>query len=603
MGGSRLRSLCAVLLAFALVVSTAMVGAKPGPKAPPTASATASAPPAPPPASPEEAEARRHFEIGLKLYAEKAFEAALTEFEASYKLNPRPSALRNVAQCHRDMQHFAEAHDTYEKLLVVHAGQLSPTEKAAVVKAIKDLEVVTGSVELKVNEAGATVQIDARVVGTTPLDEPFRVDVGKHHVLKVFKSGFEPAEREVEVIAQVSLQLDVALVKEVKTGHVTIREETGKDVHVFVDDVDVGAAPWTGDLAAGPHSVELKGDKHAAPKQNIDVVTKGTFDIVIVALPLVGHLRVHTSLKSATITLDDKKVGDGTWEGDLSPGSYEVGAIAKGYAPYKHLVSVTKGQLVEEDVTLLALPPPPPPPPPPQPVRDDFAGLYGKFGVIGLFPLTGQPSFDPCNASSAPNVTCKHGGLDMRLGAKLHVGYAWGVFGFEFVGAFLYDLQHEIDRNVAGSGSPPSTINLDADATVSRSEAHKLGGWSTFFGIGPRVTSKDDAVRFTFGTAFGGTYRTTTYSLDALGTTQSASDVTSFAPALVVDAGLLLGSTPGTKFTIGVMAMLELSSAHSADLPAFRGTSPAVNVAARSQPVITGAQFFVGPTLGLQFGR
>jgi hypothetical protein len=598
----RLRALCAVLFAIALVASATIVRAKPGAKAPAATASVAPPPPPPPPASPEEAEARRHFEIGLKLYAEKAFDAALIEFEASYKLNARPSALRNVAQCSRDLKHFAEAHDTYERLLTVHASQLSPAEKAAVVKAIKDLEIVTGSVDLKVNEAGANVQVDDRAVGTTPLDKPVRVDVGKH-VIKVFKSGFEPAERPVEIIAQVSVGLDVTLVKEVKTGHVTIREETGKDVHVFVDDVDVGPAPWTGDLAAGPHSVELKGDKYAAQQRNIDVVTKGTFDIAIEALPLLGHLKIQTLGKIGALFVDDKKVGDGVWEGDLPPGSYEVSVTAKGYQPYKHLVSVTKGQLVEEDVTLVAVPPPPPPPPPPVPQVDPYVGLYAKLSVLGLFPLSGQPSLDPCSTSAAPS--CSKSGFDMRLGPRLNVGYAWGVFGFEFVGAFLIDLPHEIDRHVPGKGASSGTINLDTDDTFGRDESHKLSGWAIFSGIGPRVTSKDDAVRFTFGGAFGGVYRVTSYKLDLAGSTYSAPDVTGFAPALMVDAGLLLGSTPGLKFNIGVTAWLELTQSRTAD-PWGAGafpTSGTVHAVPRSQEVITGPQFFIGPTLGFQFGR
>src|SRR5207302_7621018 len=125
----------------------------------------------------------------------------------------------------------------------------------------------------------------------------------------------------------------------------------------------------------------------------------------------------------------------------------------------------------------------------------------------------------------------------------------WGVFGFEFVGAFLYDLQHELDRNVSGKGAAGTNINLDTDGTVTRSEAHKLGGWATFFGIGPRVTSKDDAVRFTLGSAFGGVYRVSSYSLDGLNNTYTAPDVTGFAPSLVLDAGLLLRSDPRPKVT------------------------------------------------------
>ena len=300
----RPRSACAIVLCLAVGVGkSAPVLAKPGAKPPPAASASASAPPAP--LTADEADARRHFEIGLKLYAEKAYDAALTEFEASYKLNPRPSALRNIAQSHRDLKHFAEAHDTYARLLDKHAGQLSPTEKAAVLKAMKDLEIVTGSIELTLTEPGAAVQVDGRAIGMTPLEKPFRVDPGTH-ALKIFKSGFEPIDREITLVAQQAEKLSITLVKENKTGHVTIREEGDKDVRVFLDDVDVGPAPWSGDLAPGQHTVELKGGGFAAAKRSFDLIAKGTLDVALVAQPLLGHLHVLTLSKLGALFLDGK---------------------------------------------------------------------------------------------------------------------------------------------------------------------------------------------------------------------------------------------------------------------------------------------------------
>src|SRR5262245_39721282 len=79
----------------------------------PRAAAALPAPPATPPDAAREAEAKKHFVAGVKLYAEKAYEAALLEFEHSYRLGGRASALKNVAQCYRDLKHFGEAYDAY----------------------------------------------------------------------------------------------------------------------------------------------------------------------------------------------------------------------------------------------------------------------------------------------------------------------------------------------------------------------------------------------------------------------------------------------------------------------------------------------------------
>jgi hypothetical protein len=608
---------CAPLVGLALAAFTATVLAKPPAKAAPpkpaastkasvSASASTPPPPPPPPLSAEEAEAKRHFEIGLKLYGEKVFESALIEFETSYKIIPRASALRNVAQCHRDLTHFAQAHETYARLLAAHGAQLTPKENAAIVKAMKDLEVVTGTVELKVDEPGASVQFDARAIGVTPLDKPFRADVGTHK-LRVLKSGFEPIEKDVTTLAQQSQVVTLTLVKENKTGHLTVREESGKEVHVFVDDVDVGPAPWSGDLAPGQHVIEVKGEGIGAPKRTIDLAAKGTLEVAIDAAPLMGHLKVATLSKLGDIFIDGKKVGDkpGEWEGDVPPGTYEVVVIAPGYEPYKHLVGVTKGQTVIEAVTLVPKPPPPKPLPPP---INPYKGLYAKFNVVGAFPLGGGPDIqDDCGGGTGGR--CSNGGFDAAVGTKLHVGYSWDVFGLEFVGAFLVDLPHNVDRTYNGTGVVTSGKVVGPTDDVARTETHKFHALSVFVGPGARVTSKDDAVRFTFGLSLGGVYRSLGYSRESLNDTWSPPNVNAVKPAMMLDAGLLLGSTPGTKFTLGVMAWMELAGRTDTEdggqRPAKTGGASPVDVKLLSPAanLSTGTRFFIGPTIGLQFGR
>ncbi|MEO7096905.1 MAG: PEGA domain-containing protein [Polyangiales bacterium] len=615
----RFRAL-APLVGLALVAVTATVLAKPPVVKPPapkpatsaktSASASASAVPTTPPPAPltaDELEGKRHFEIGLKLYGEKVYESALIEFETSYKLSPRASALRNVAQCHRDLTHFAQAHETYARLLAAHGAQLAPKENAAIVKAMKDLEVVTGTVELTVNEPGASVQFDARAIGVTPLDKPFRADVGTHK-LRVLKSGFEPIEKDVSTLAQQTQVVSLTLVKENKTGHLTVREESGKEVHVFVDDVDVGPAPWSGDLAPGSHVIEVKGEGIGAPKRTIELAAKGNLEVAIDATPLMGHLRVQTLNKLGEIFVDGKKVNEkpGEWEGDLAPGTYEVSVVAAGYEPYKHLVGVTKGQTVLEAVTLVAKPLPPPPLPPKE---NPYKGLYAKFNFIGAFPLSGGADLQN-NCNGGTGGTCSNGGFDAAVGPKLHVGYSWDFFSAEIVGAFMVDLPHHVDRSYKGNGATVVDKQLIGPTDdVARVETHKFQGFSSFFGPGARVTSKDDAVRFTFGLALGGVYRSLNYQRESLSDTWSPSKATTFAPGMMLDAGLLLGSTPGTKFTLGIMAWFEFTgrvdSEDGGQRSAKTGGTPSADVRLLSPPtsISTGMRFFLGPTIGLQFGR
>jgi hypothetical protein len=304
-----------VILLIALPLAAKPV---PPPAKKPAASASVSAstppPPPPPPTSPEEAEARRHFDTGLKLYKEKLFEAALLEFEQSYKIISRPSALRNVAQCQRDLKRFAEAYSAYERLLSVHGAQLTPVETQAVKKALKDIESVTGVLVFDVNEPGATITVDGREVAVTPVSGPIRADIGAHNI-RIVKSGFETFESNVKVLAMQSVSIEAKLVKDIKTGKVTIKDKNNANVHVVIDDVDRGAAPATVELSPGAHIVELRGEGLVSTRKTIEVATKTETEYVLEATALRGRLRIETLGKKGTIFVDGKKVADGAWEG------------------------------------------------------------------------------------------------------------------------------------------------------------------------------------------------------------------------------------------------------------------------------------------------
>jgi hypothetical protein len=73
-----------------------------------------------------------------------------------------------------------------------------------------ELEVETGQVVVLVNLAGASVFVDDRQVGTTPLTETLSLPPGRH-VLSVRAADHEDAEREFEVQAGAKQVLDIVL--------------------------------------------------------------------------------------------------------------------------------------------------------------------------------------------------------------------------------------------------------------------------------------------------------------------------------------------------------------------------------------------------------
>lgn len=262
--------------------------------------------PAKTPSASETADARRHFDAGLKLFQDRVYEAALVEFEQSYALGRRPSALRNVAQSQRELKRFAAAHATYESLLARHALEITPEERAEYSRAMTDLQLVTGLVELTTAE-GATVSVDGAAKGTAPLASPMRLDVGSHRA-RVEKQGQVARERDFVILAQQTVRVAVDLAAEVRTGTVRVRERTNHVVRVLVDGNDVGPAPWEGQLPAGKHQIEARGSRLEAPKQTIEVVSGAVVELVVDAIPMETRLRISVLPTSANILVDGNHV-------------------------------------------------------------------------------------------------------------------------------------------------------------------------------------------------------------------------------------------------------------------------------------------------------
>jgi hypothetical protein len=545
----------------------------------------------------DEATAKKNFESGLKLFGEGAYAEALVAFEASYRLGGRPSALKNVAQCHRNLKHFVEAYETYEQLIAAHGDKLPPPDKKAVDQALDELSVLTGAVAIAVSEAGADVEIDGKSIGTSPLPKPKRVSVGTHRV-KVSKASFEKVEQDVNVGSQETKKLDVKLEPEKLVGHVIVREPNGRDVKVFLDGEEKGPAPWEGDVAAGEHKIEVKGARFASESRKITITAKERVDIVLDAQPVTGHLRVTTIPASASIAIDGRTVGSGAWEGDLPEGPHKIEATAEGQPPQQREVFVGRGQMVVQEIPIVAalgLA---------RPV--DYRGIYVQLALFGGIGVAGKVS------NEQPSVLSRQGSAMLEAGATLRGGYSLGILSAELVGSFMFEHRDETLRTPQ-SGAGQQTYNDEAN------------GPNFFIGVGPRVTSKDDTIRFTFGIAPGIAIRNFDFHRDTNGGNNGGGNPNApFAPqnnatgsgngqdfsagyttfGFMADGGMLLGSTPGAKFYLGVNAWLDfgreivIGPETRSSLPDSAFTKPG-----RGILVSDGVQFIIGPTLGLRFGH
>jgi len=127
-------------------------------------------------------QARRHFGQGLKLYKDGDFDAALVQFERAYTVKPNFKVLYNIAQCYFELHQYVEARDTLARYLKDGAGAIDAERQSAVQNDLSELQRRIAHLTLQVNVPGATVFVDGKKAGTTPLGSAIDVNEGQRTI-------------------------------------------------------------------------------------------------------------------------------------------------------------------------------------------------------------------------------------------------------------------------------------------------------------------------------------------------------------------------------------------------------------------------------------
>jgi hypothetical protein len=571
----RARSLvAAVAIVLGRLVVPAPALAAPPPTAPPAAGAA------------DLAAAKKLFATGLKLYNEGSFREALSAFEKANAIAPRASLQRNIAQCHRDLKEFAAAYDAYGVLLARYGASMSVVDKRSIQHAIDELATLTGTIRIAVAELGATVSLDDHDAGTTPLAGPLRANVGPH-VVTVTKAGFETIRKEVKLSGGDEASVAGPLLPEVTTGHLAVTAPPDAKVEVFVDGIDVGPAPWEGDVKPGVHVIEARGPERLAPPKQVDVARRERVEMALELAAATGRVQIDTHTAEAAIAIDGAPVGKGVWEGTLPAGEHELTIEATGFRPYRRAFIVHAGETFNEDARLESETPANAPP--------SYEGLYSGLEFFGF----GTPS----GASNGIKKDCTgsqcQASSPIGAGLAVRFGYAFGWLGVEGMALGSYDYATASDTQ-ANAGM----------TDIGRSESyafHRFGGGGV---LGARFATKHPHIRLT-GALLGG-FETmgNIYELNAsttAGETQGQAQRTSStktytAPLLVADAGVLVGWANGAKLHVSLVTMLQFVGGPVMADPLGTLNLGSGSFTPPSLQVAQGTQVFVGPMIGFDFG-
>jgi hypothetical protein len=218
-------------------------------------------------------------EMDLLHYAD-----ALDSYTAAYELSHDPALLYNRARVLEALERYSDALEALERF----ATEASPELRARVPKLKELMADMSGRLtKLTVNcaVANARVLVRDKVVATTPVNAPIRINAGAAD-LEVVAEGYVPFRKRIELPKGGELAVDVALVARDAKGQLLVGSTpTGADVKI--DGKSLGRAPAEAQLAPGNHVIVLSLEGYREQKTSAVVIEgeRKRVDVVLEAKP------------------------------------------------------------------------------------------------------------------------------------------------------------------------------------------------------------------------------------------------------------------------------------------------------------------------------
>lgn len=547
-------------------------------------------------------DAKAQLAAGDKAAQTKDWSAAITAYDAANKATPSDAALDGLANAHFQLKHDTEAYAAYEEWLKTY-GAKNAGKKAANEKRLKEIADRTGSMEIAVNEPGATITIDDKPVGKSPLASPLRLSVGPHRV-RVQKDGFLAFDGTPNVAQNVPNKVDVKLEAQSGKGRLSVKEKTGKAVRVFVDGVDMGDAPWAGDVDAGQHEVVVRSPTLVGAPEKVTIERGKQRDVEIEASSSTASVKISTVDGKGLIYIDDKLVGEGSFSGDIPSGVHKLRITREGYESFGEEITLEQKQNFVRNITMSlsgAIQT--------SAVEKDKRALEGIYGGFAI-PLWFGSGYGSSVEKACDNKPVELAGCDpgsgIGSGLQGFVGYHWDPVGVEFFFGGGYDqVGSKLDWNASSTdpGLGPDPARTE-EFTVRR-----IGGFGAFR---VRYTYQIEKVRFTVAGGVGLSYRALFLTRDASAKADSNQrDVfvpdsqTYLSPLITLEPAVYFRLGQPTALGVGFSFQMEAAGSFS-DNPRTQGDGGRkiglVGITTPSYELASSTQIFFGPFIGMIFG-
>jgi hypothetical protein len=537
------------------------------------------------------------------------FSRALSAAPAEIPLDPLQAAAA-TADASVAQGKPVEARAGYAAALEQVRATLSSEALAAAQVKLDALEASAAQLELIVVEADAEVQLDGVDVGRTPLPKPLIANPGPH-TITLKKPGFITLTQD-PVFESGRHVLTLTLVAEAVLGklHVTVNHPQSV-TELLINDQSVGLLPWEGPLPVGKVTLLARNNDESSKPVQVEVQRDLTQSVLLELEPYQGTLEISAAAAGVRISIDGRLMGIQNWRGPLPVGWHRLALAREGFLTQERDVQLKAN--ATETVLINNWAPDTTTPPLLKP--DDNHGLYVRFDIAPTFSSSSDGITQHCE-ESASNARCAHhapfgAALGLRAGYRFNwiAPEIWGLGDFQ-----VSYVRTQFDHGSTSAESPFYGPPRREDYIFFRY------GWAA--GVGVRATSPTRGVSATGGIGFGvfsmsGQYGRTSTTNSTVGGAQgsasipaaqtaSSSTAHSYAPGLLFDGGVLIGSSPGTKLFLGMLLAIEFAPQHARTAPIdskplgiddtykMYGT-PGLDVA-------SGTQWRFGPVLGFQFG-
>lgn len=164
----------------------------------------------PTPAQTAQTNADRYFKSGVALFKEGKFAEALAEFQRAYEIAPHPTVLYNIAGCHRELSHYAEAVKYYERFLTEGKGKVPASRLTTAQTELDGILARIARVTVTIApEDGATLLLDGQPLGTL-LEMPLILPPGEHK-FTARSAGHADAERTLRLASGDEVSIELAM--------------------------------------------------------------------------------------------------------------------------------------------------------------------------------------------------------------------------------------------------------------------------------------------------------------------------------------------------------------------------------------------------------